>query len=426
LNKYLHILPFGIFAICVVVAILLTLIAPSLWPAGLAIAIAGSALALAFRSQDTREIGYLTDDITVLQEQNAALKEQTNDLKAEVTKNQEMIDELADIVEQIATLTADGGDITKAQVEALRDEMAEVRSARPMAEPTEHVAMGQLNDLESRLAALEARSTDAQTDEIADASLGLGTAAAATAGTAAAAASVTKVSNLRSMMAQGSGQGEITESTQVSEAPFAATTDAALAPVFQPELGAPVAFILQLTETEDFSVLLQHAIQVSTELEEAQRENLLFVKLPAETLADSTVRDSILAAVAAHPALQRRLAILTAQQGFGEAALKTLSAIAAEGCRFGLYAVRDWSINLASLARDGMAFILVDGPAMARSAQDQGGDPRRLAQALRMHDIALIGGDVASEEDLYAVSGLEPTFVTGDGLGETRVLGIAS
>ena len=84
--------------------------------------------------------------------------------------------------------------------------------------------------------------------------------------------------------------------------------------------------------------------------------------------------------------------------------------------------VRDWSINLASLARDGMAFILVDGPAMARSAQEQGGDPRRLAQALGMHNIALISGDVSTDEDIQAVGGLEPSFVTGEGLGEAREL----
>jgi len=421
LNKYLQYLPIVIFAICIAIAILLTLMAPSSWPAALAIAIAGSALALALRSQESREIGYLTDDITVLQEQNAALKEQTSELATEVAKNNEMIDELADIVEQITTLTAEGGDITRAQLEALRGEVTELRATPNSAVQNEDLAGRRGDELEGRLAALEARTARDEPTDIGAASLGLTGAAAV----AATAASTSDVGNLRNLMARGNGETEAVEPAEEPRVPTSIISDATLAPVFQPDLGAPVAFILRPDNTDnpdDFSALLQHAIKISSELEEANRENLLFVRLSSETLAQPAVRDAILAAVAEHSPLQRRLAILTGQQDFNEAALQTLTTIAAEGCRFGLDSVRDWSINLASLARSGMAFILVDGPAMARSAQEQGGDPRRLAQALRMHEIALIGGDVASEDDIEAVNGLEPTFVTGDGLGETRAL----
>jgi len=426
LNKIIQYLPIIIFAICVVIAILLTVMAPSLWPAALAIAISGAALALAFRSQDNREIGYLTDDITVLQEQNAVLKEQADELRTEVATNHEMIDELADIVEQIATLTADGGEITRAEVDALRDEMTDIRLASPT---VGQAPQGQSDQIEIRLAALEARNTSATAAEFADASLGLTTAAAATAATTATAATATDVGNLRSLMARSNGEAEAQGSVKEPEIPAATISDASLAPVFQPDLGAPVAFILRPTSSDTplaFSAMLQHATQVSTELEEAQRENLLFVRLSSKTLEETSVRDSILSAVAEHPPLQRRLAILTDQKEFSDASLQTLTAIAAEGCRFGLDNVRDWSINLASLARAGMAFILVDGPAMARSAQDQGGDPRRLAQALGMHEIALIAGGVTSKEDIDAVSGLEPTFLTGEGLGEARELEAAS
>lgn len=432
-------MPIVIFAICVAIAILLTVMVPSLWPAALAIAIAGSALALAFRSQDSREIGYLTDDITVLQEQNSDLSEQATSLQAEVAKNKEMIDELADIVEQIATLTADGGDTNRAQIETLRAEVADVRGVLPESALAQQPDHRRSDEVETRLAALEAQAT-AMKAERSGSSASLGLAGAATAATATASSAATAdLGNLRSLMARGNGDVEIAEETaeptqeleptqEIEETP-AAANDATLAPVFRTELGAPVAFILRPIGPEapdDFSALLKHAIKISDELEEAQRENLLFVRLSSETLAQPTVRESVLAAVAEHPPLQRRLAILTGQQEFNDAALQTLTAIAAEGCRFGMDNVRDWSINLASLARDGMAFILVDGPAMARSANEQGGDPRRLAQALGMHEISLIAGDVSSEQDMMTVKGLEPTFVTGDGLGETRVLEAAS
>lgn len=421
MNKYLQLLPFVIFAICVAIAILLTVMLPSLWPAALAIAISGAALALAFRSQESREVGYLTDDITVLQEQNAVLQEQAAELKADVAKNNEMIDELADIVEQIGTLTADGSDITRAQVEALREEVTGLRDAPKLAAA---VPDDRTDALEIRLAAIEARQAEAEANSVTDATLGLTAATAAT-----TASSSVGVGNLRSLMARGNGESETEEPRQEIEQTPAPVTDAMLAPVFQRDLGAPVAFILRPTGSdslEGFSSLLQHAIQISNELEEANRENLLFVRLSSEVLAEPSVRDVVLAAVAQHPPLQRRLVILTGQQEFSDASLQTLTAIAAEGCRFGLDDVRDWSINLASLARDGMAFILVDGPAMARSAQEQGGDPRRLAQALGMHDISLIAGDVTSDEDIDAVNGLEPAFVTGEGLGEARALEAAS
>ena len=435
MNKYLQYLPFVIFAICVAIAILLTLMAPSLWPAALAIALAGSALALALRSQDNREVGYLTDDITILQEQNRALKEQMTELKSGLSKNNEMLDELADIVEQIGTLTADGGEITRAQVEALRGEVVELRELPNLAVQSGSRSDLQRDDLELRLTALEARNSP-ESNDVSDATLGLtATTAAAAATVAATATPATDIGNLRSLMARGNGEttpsAQVAENASVQEVDTASkfVSDATLAPVFQRELGAPVAFILRPTAAdnpENFPALLQHAIQISAELEEANRENLLFVRVSSETLADPTVRGTIIAAVAEHSPLQRRLAILTGQQEFSEASLSTLTAIAAEGCRFGFDSVRDWSINLASLARDGMAFILVDGPAMARSADEQGGDPKRLAQALGMHDIALIAGDVSSQEDIDAVSGLEPTFVTGGGLGEARALEAAS
>ncbi len=425
LNKYLQNIPIVIFAICIVIAILLTLMAPSFWPAALAIAISGGALALALRSQDNREISYLTDDITILQEQNSVLQKQAAEFKAELVKNNEMLDELADIVEQVATLTADGGDITKSEVEALRGEISEMRTLSIEKEEPEQVISTndpRVDELEVRLAALESQPATNAPAKVptSDAALGL-------AGAAAAATTISSddQGSVRSLMARANGDTTSTPDEPATQIPAEPKTNATLAPVFQPDLGEPIAFMLRPVGEDGpdrLMAILDHAVNISAELEAANRENLLFVNLSSKTLADPAVCESILAAVAKYSALQRRLIILTGQPNFSDAALQNLTAIAAEGCRFGLYDVRDWSLNLAALARDGMAFILVDGPAMARSAEDQGGDPRRLTQALSMHNISLIAGGVETETDIQSANGLEPTFVTGSGLGETRAL----
>ena len=432
LNKYL---PVILFVICVLIAVILAVSNPVFWPAALAIAISGAAMALALRLQ-------IADDSVVSydnSEEIAELQKANVELRAEIQKSHDIIDELADVVEQIAAATADGGEAAQDQIESLRADFASIQSTPVAVAP---VSNDRLDEMEIRLTALEGETR--QRLDAHDATLSL-TQVAPDAVAPAAATTTPATGGVRSLIARaGAGmpvaptmsndsedelalydevETEAAPETATETPAEAETANATLAPVFEPGLGTPVAFILSGTGSDDdASGLLSHAKQIASELEEAGREVLLFLRLAPRTLESLTVRRDILEAVDTTPALQRRLTMLTAQAGLNSTVQNTLMAIADRGCKYALEDVRDWSLDLGGLAKTGLRFLTVDGLAMANSAVEQGGDPRRLAQALAVHDIALIGGSVAREADMDAVRSLEPVLVTGDGLGEARVL----
>lgn len=400
LNKYL---PAILFVVCILVALILAFSIPPLWPAALAVALAGAALALSVRAQSTNEVGYLIDDITALQDQNA-------ELRNEIVRTHSIIDELADVVEQVAAATADGA-TSGEQLDTLH---AELDNLRAQAGTVDEGVLARLATLEAQVKATQERAAQALVTQ--------------TSIDKAASTNADPV-GLRSLIKGAGGEADSAD-TQTNLAAVASedgqpTVHASLMPIFQPSLGAPVAFILSLDDGDAPNLvpgLMRHAIQIATELDDADRDVLLFVRLSPAALSNTTVRRDVLEAVERVPALQRRLTMLTSQHGFDSTAQQTLAAIAEQGCKFALENVRDWSLNLGELAQSGLAYIMVDGIAMARSAQDQGGDPRRLTQALSMHNISLIGGGVATKDDIDAVRSLEPALMTGEGLGGARVI----
>jgi len=415
LNKFL---PVILFVICIAIAVILAVTLPSLWPAALAIAISGAALALALRVYGSNESDDLLAEIAELRQENA-------DLRAEVEKSNAMTDELADVVEQIAAISAGDSDRIQPQIDGLQAEIQTLQSLpAPVALPDPR-----LDSVDARLATIESELS--QRIESHDGTLNLVETVPPSPPTPSDTPTV-GADKLRSLIARASGATAVEEPETVNaeddtalKVSNASDLGVTLAPVFEPGLGAPVAFILSVqgAETEDtVSVLLGHAVQISTELEEAGREVLLLVRLSSQILSNLVVRNEILTAIDGTPALQRRLTLLTQQDGFDATVHNTLAAIANHGCKFALEQVRDWSLDLAALSKSGMRFILVDALAMANSARAQGGDPRRLAQALAVHDIALIGGSVANKDDMETVRTLEPALVTGDGLGSVRVL----
>jgi EAL domain-containing protein (putative c-di-GMP-specific phosphodiesterase class I) len=413
LTKYL---PVILFAICTLIAVLLAWAVPALWPAALAIAIAGAALAMSMRAQNGSEISYLISDISLLQAEN-------DELRTEIARSHSMIDELADVVEQIASFTAEPSPgVAPEEIESLRAEVTDMRAKAALVAEDDTIL--------TRLGAVEAKveSWNAETD----AALTLEEVAptAPSAENAATAARSVDTGALRSLIARASEKKERVDpsisSSVAPETPVAAVSfSASLTPVFEPTLGAPVAFVLAPNEEEALETapsLLRHATKIAGELEDAGKEILLFVEFSPSTLADAGVRNSILAAIETSPALQRRLTLLSEQDGLDSGALQTLSLVAEQGCRFALENVRDWSLDLGELAKVGLGYIAVDGIAMANSAQEQGGDPKRLAQALRNHGISLIAGGIFIRDDIETVRALEPVLVMGDGLGIPRVL----
>ncbi len=409
------------------IAVILAVTLPSLWPAALSIAISGAAIALAFKVYAGDESPDLSGEVSELQEANL-------NLRADLEKSNNMLEELADVIEQIATVTANDANTFQPQIDGLRTDLFALQSA-PVPEPVIDTRLDALPVLNSRVDEINLRlvaleNTISQQAYAHNGAVGL-------AGPLSPSAPVAEVpttnpGDLRSLIARAGGaidtenkDGQSTEESDAAEMPGIVKPDVSLTPVFDPGLGAPVAFILsvQSDSVESVtSVLLKHAVQISTELEEAGRPILLLVRMSPETLSDQSVRNELLSAIEASHALQLRLTLLTQQQGFDVNAQSTLAAIAEHGCKFAMEDIRDWSLDLAGLATSGLRFIIVDAVAMANSAREQGGDPRRLAQALAIHDIALIGGSVASKDDMETVRTLEPALVTGDGLGPARIL----
>lgn len=402
MNKYL---PAILFGICIVIALILAWTMQPQWPAALAIAIAGAALALSMREPAPNdETTYLSDEIAVLQNANA-------DLREELATTHSMIDELAEVVEQIAGMASErASGASPEQLGALQATLGALET-RVGATEADTGALDRIGMLEARLEEMQAApQRQSIAAEIPQHLTG-------------------DASDVRSLIARANGQPEQESAFQAplepTPEPTAPPEKVSLTPVFHPNLGAPVAFVVASSASDTVEAvpgLFKHAAQIARELESAKKEIRLFVRLSPMALEHLTVRRDVLAAVDAEPALQRRLTILTPQDGYGETVQNTLAAIADRGCTFALDNVRDWSINLAALSRAGLSHIVVDGIAMAQSAHEQGGDPRRLAQALAAHKIALIAGGVMIREDIETVRQLDPALVMGDGLGIPRLL----
>ena len=402
------------------IAVILAWALPPLWPAAIAIAIAGAALALSLREQTSAgETAYLAEEIVELRKSNTELRE-------DLANTHSMIDELADVVEQIASMSADRvSSASREQLESVRVTLADLETRVGVAEADKGSA-NRLDTLEARLGAVIAQVNERPTPQPTPEPQSLSLTAAPT---APPENQRRDAGDVRSLMAQANGAS--VEETAADPEPVRNTRDdhVSLTPIFHPNLGAPVAFVVGSSAPDSADIapgLLNHAAQIANELESAKKEIRLFVRISPLALSHISVRRDVLAAVDAVPALQRRLTILTPQEGYDETVQNTLSAIADRGCTFALDNVRDWSINLAALSRAGLSHIVVDGIAMAQSAKEQGGDPRRLAEALAAHDIALIAGGVMVREDIDTVRQLDPALVMGDGLGIPRLLEDAS
>jgi len=377
-------------------------------------------LALALKLYGANE----SDDLAV---EIAALRQENADLRADVQNSNAMFEELADVVEEIAAVSAGGTSTFQPQLDGLR---AEIETLQNAPAPAAALPDPRIDGVDVRLSALE--NALRQRSVLQGDAQNFVTSPSQQEHVASEGAPTGAAGKLRSLIARAGGltATKEAEAANADENIEAKVADAAnhgvtLAPVFEPGLGAPVAFILSIqgAETEKaVSDLIGHAVQISTELEEAGKEVLLLVRFSPQILSNLSVRNEILSAINSTPALQRRLTVLTQQVGFDAAVQNTVEAIANHGCKFALEQVRDWSLDLAGFAKSGMRFILVDAIAMADSARAQGGDPRRLAQALAVHDIALIGGAVTTKDDMATVRTLEPALVTGDGLGTVRVL----
>lgn len=374
-----RVLPVALFLICIAIAVMLAVLFRPLWPAALAVAIAGAALALALRNREYEEG---SDDYRL-----TALEDSTADLRAELGETRATVSELADLVEQVAAKA--GEDAGSQDVTALRESLAA---------------------LEARIEEIEAERLAAAFDP------------PPPAGEASPPETVHPAteapSQLRALV-EGAGPAELPTADRTEDPPLPVR----LVPVFTPQLGTPVAFVVSpVSESDALPRVAAQTARLAGQFDKAGRDVRLFLRIPPTALTDADTRTAMERLLSDSAALRARLTLLTRQAGFDAVALAAFAMLAQKGCGFALEDVRDWSLDLAGLAQAGLTHIAVDGPAMAESAKAQGGDPKRLAEALAAHDIALVAGEVADRAQLDAVRTLHPVLVMGDGLGPSRVL----
>lgn len=377
-------LPIIVLLICTGIALLLVFSFQPWWPAALAVAIAGAALALGLREQNGAVDGVAHEyEMEALREANASLRADLDEARA-------AIGDLADVVEQIASAPAQGyaGD----EIDG----------------PADSDLTARLAEVEAKLAALRTEHTEPGP-------------AAPPEPHASQGASAGEVQSLLARVSRKTkpDAGENLKPSADTVVPVR------LSPVFAPALGAPVSFIVSAEGgdgPENLTGLFGQAARVANQLEGAGRDVGLFVRLSAANLADESVRGEVLGLIDSDHALRRRMTLMTPQTGFDDTAQAALAAFVERGCRFALSDVRDWSLNLAALSRAGLTYIAVDGPAMARSAREQGGDPRRLAEALAAHRIALIGAGIDDRAQIEDVRTLNPDLMAGEGIGASRVV----
>lgn len=259
---------------CIAIAAILAVTEPPLWPAALAIAIAGAALALALRAQGPAEY---SGELAALRESNAAMR-------AQISETHSMIDELADVVEQLAEATMTGGVVPPTQFAALQTEIAALRNNQTGG--VDEAILARVAAVEEQIAALSAKATAAPADR---------------------------------------------------ETPRAAVQNrsrVSLTPVFPPQLGAPTAFIVASEDRNaPTQTLLAHASAIATELDGASKDLTLFLRVSGAALEESKVFDR---AFEASAPLGKRLTLLTPQAGLQQSARVTLSTLAERGCRFAL------------------------------------------------------------------------------------------
>jgi len=174
--------------------------------------------------------------------------------------------------------------------------------------------------------------------------------------------------------------------------------------------------------TEGTLAALRHALSLIGASEDA--DSRIFVRIPEEVIADSAFADALEPVLAEVSAVSGRLIALLPQSVVKGGPPEALALLLEAGARFGLERMQDWSADLEALAKRGLVIIAVDGPAMAKSALSQKGDPTRLRQVLHARGVELLAHDIETRMQLDAVNSLVPDLLAGPGLGEATLMDV--
>ena len=424
-------IPLFVFATCLALALALAFLTTE-WPSALAVALAGCALAYAMRPPETED-----HDTAFLQEDLAEIRLAGEQQAEDIAVLRTSVDEMADIVESLATdmqrlsTSSDGAETEK--LRALVDAMGKRVAA--LDTPGKQAA-ARLETLEQAVAAL--RVERAQGEEIADlrtvepialAATGTASVAGAAMGGAANAVSADAgSSNTGSPNTGSSGGGSITERAGRLRERFSRGRKARQVralPLFD-SARAPSSLLIDdvdgtpsLDGTLD---VIRHALSLVGASDDTGSR--IFVRLAQEAIADPALADALSSVLEDAGDVAGRLVVIVPQASVQGGPPKALAVLLKAGARLGLERMIDWSADLDSLASRGLAVIVVDGPAMAKSALSQKGDPTRLRQVLHASGIELLADGIETRMQLDAVNSLVPDLLAGPGLGEATMMDV--
>lgn len=407
-------LPLLAFGACCLLAIALAFLTGE-WTSALAIALAGLALGFAMRVSLGNDEEVSPEAVTPQSSASAAeldqLRAALTERDAEIDTLRDSIDGLAEVIESLveggpraAAHNGNGGEIP-----ALRLQLQGVEDRLAQAEQQDPQVMERLKALESAMTrALAASEAQAQIAAVRSLKENPDPETVSHAQTAIASPPRDRLDKLRGLI---SGQEPGSKVAQTME------NAASVLPMFGSDLRDPRALLVAAHDYSDPVAASVLALQMAVELADEDRSNLLFLpRIDPMALASEDFAGFAREMIDQCREAPAKLVPLTTQAALTNGLPIALKTMTERGVGFALEDIRDWAIDLPNLASSGLRYLMVDGPAMVRTAQSQRGDPSRLKAVLARSEIGLIANKVNRLADIEAVMALEPDLLIGDAL----------
>ena len=440
-------IPLVVFVICLTLALALAVFTGE-WPVSLAIALSGCALALAMRVPET-----VDHDTAFIEEDVADLRTATDRHAQDITVLRTSVDEVAEIVESLATdLQGRSGGIDKSEIEALRGAVEAMGERVAAVEAPAQEASRRLDALEQSVTTLGTdRAQAVQGEEEVARHSARPVALAANGSTGRPAAQIQAAPVQAAPVQAAPVQAAPTSASVSAPAPKSASATPgggsitkraerlrdrfsrgrkprriSASPIFDRNR-TPLSLMIddpeEVPSVEGTLAVLQHALALATSSEGPDFR--VFVRLPVDVVPDDAFAAALGDMLENAGATPKRLVAMLPQAAVAEGLPRALTLLLDAGARFGLERMTDWSADLDTLAKRGLVVIAVDGPAMAKSAMSQKGDPTRLQQVLHARGLNLLAGEIETRMQIDAVGTLVPDLLAGPGLGEATVLDAA-
>lgn len=437
-------IPLFVFATCLALALALAVFTTE-WPSALAVALAGCALGYAMRPPETEDhdTAFLQEDLAEIR---AAGEQQSEDIAVLRTS----VDEMAQIVESLATdMERLSTSSDAAETEKLRSLVDAMGKRVAALDGPGKQAAARLDTVEQTLATLRAERAQGQdiadlqnVEPVAFAATGTASPTGSSMGGSMAVSTDNGISagSVAMMAASATGEPAAGEPVMGASAAGGSITERAgrlrdrfargrksrqvrVVPLFD---GARAPSSLLVDDPDETPSLdgtlaaIRHALSLVGASDDP--ESRIFVRIAPEVIADPALADGLSDMLDEAGDVPSRLVVIVPQASVQGGPPKALATLLRAGARFGLERMMDWSADLDSLAGRGLAVIVVDGPAMAKSAISQKGDPTRLRQVLQARGIELLASEIETRMQLDAVNSLLPDLLAGPGLGEATFM----